>query len=146
MRDRLPLSPGVDQRQRQEAAYGVVQRVRCRIQLGHQQRHALLQLAEVAQRAGQLDDGPAAAFAGQAACEGHAVERDGPVGVAGRVEGCGPLEARHGAVGRQLGGELLDACQEVGLGAVVDRGPGGRDPSLPVCFVHGVTLARAALR
>jgi hypothetical protein len=96
---RLPRPSSVHQGQRQEGPDRIVQVVRPGVQLCGEQRDALLRLAEVSQRAGQLDHRPASALAGQPPLQRLPVQRHGEVSVAGGVQRGRPLEQPDPAVG-----------------------------------------------
>jgi hypothetical protein len=115
----------------------VVEVVRARVELGGEQRDALLRPAQVAQRARHLDDRAPAPLTGQPGAERTLVERDGQVGVPGGVQRGGPLEEPVRVAGRQLVDQLLHDGEEAGLVPLVDRRPRVGHPLLPVRRRHG---------
>jgi hypothetical protein len=79
-RDGFALAAAVGEGEREKRSDGVVELVRRLLALGRQQRKALLDVAEVAERARQLDHGPATSDALEPECKRLAVERNGAVG------------------------------------------------------------------
>src|SRR4029450_4805705 len=122
----------------------VVQLVGPGAQLGREQCDALLRLAEVPQRAGELDHRGAPALPGQPVVQRLSVQGHSEVWVASRVQRGRPFEAPDTAVGGQLGDEVPTQRQELRLAALVDRRPGVRYPLLPVRFVHQRSLSDSA--
>ncbi|HSI91875.1 MAG TPA: hypothetical protein VK925_00165, partial [Jiangellaceae bacterium] len=97
----------------------------------------LVRLADVPQRAGQLDHRPAAPLAGQLVLQGLPVQRNGEVGTAGRVVGACPLEQPGRIVRRQLGGQRVDPRPQLcRVLLAVEQRPHVCHSLLPVRIAH----------
>src|SRR5262249_55353470 len=114
-----------------EGGGGVAQPARPPRPLCLEERDALVHAPHVAERARHLDDGGAAAVLAEAELERPLVERHGQVRVAGRVEGRAALVRGDGALGAELGGQLVHPPAELVLVQFVERGPEGVEPLLP---------------
>src|SRR4051795_2596115 len=136
----LALAAGVDQGEGEEGADGVVERVAAAAQLGLEQGEAGGGLAEVAQRAGELDHRAPSPLAVEAELERVPVQRHGEDGGPGGVAGRRTLE-RAGSVVVELAGQRVDRRDELVLRPIVQRGPEGGQPSLPLLVRHAVSLS-----